>query len=274
MIKPKLFGYYVTTCMDIAPSEKMPLTMLLERNGISKTVDFVKCDKDTVFAIEGMTPYMKDKILEFMDEYELHFGMTDEEILAYQDGEYFKKHPDAEPHYGNGLEYASKTMASSDDGSEDTPPADNPPSDEPQDMSPEDSKARKSMYDAVMWLLERQSKLKSEVETHEKKLSALEKKHKHNRELMDIMEPYEWESTFHSAAILCMAAQSLLTKYMCSPDQRAHRAVRDAEALIKELRQNTMARDKESEPVREELTSRIREERKTLKELQDEISKL
>lgn len=255
MKNPKIFNYYVTTCMDLDSQAQLQMTMMLDKKGLSKTIDFVKASKETIFSMEGLTPYLKDTILDFMNEYELHFGMTDAEIAAYQNGESQPARYDftSESHNddGIGLEGYSPLM-----------------------RLEEIRKAQEEAVASATKKLEAEAQLKKEIDEHEKTLSALEKKDRFNRDLMEILNPYEWELTLHCAAIRCMAAQPCLFKLTRSSAERACRALQDAEALVEALRKNTIARDEDSKYAREAFTDKIREERKILKELNEKLSQL
>ena len=89
------FNYtYVYFGLDCPPSVMDDFKKILYANGIDRTDCLCRKTEEEIMGIEGLTPYMQKKLRDFMEKYDLKFGMTDDEILEYRDYDYFKSHPE------------------------------------------------------------------------------------------------------------------------------------------------------------------------------------
>ena len=94
-MKKEHFEYtYVNIGLDCPPSVKEAFKKILFANGIDKIDGLCRKTEEEVMRIEGLTPYMQKKLRDFMEKYDLKFGMTDDEIRDYIDYTYFESHPE------------------------------------------------------------------------------------------------------------------------------------------------------------------------------------
>ena len=80
-MKKQHFEYtYVFKGLDCPPSVEVTFKKILFANGIDRIDTLCRKTEEEVMCIDGLTPYMQKKLRDFMDQYDLKFGMTDDEI--------------------------------------------------------------------------------------------------------------------------------------------------------------------------------------------------
>jgi hypothetical protein len=214
--------------------------------------------------IEGLTPYMQKKLRDFMEKYDLKFGMTDDEILEYRDYDYFKSHPEEKALFYNDDEDAMdeifqadflKQMAKGRGKKADFETIEVDSIEELQEDTPEPSTEQENLI--VETSCDEDSMTEDEAR---EKLDELEREEFCNYDPYSYIKPDEWEITLHSAAIRFMASDSWLTRLFMSDEKRLVRALKNAKSLYESLRTDARQRGEKSSVIRKQ----CKEERKRI----------
>lgn len=243
---------YVSTELDCPPSVKDAFTKILDANGIDRIDGLCRKTEKEVMCIDGLTPYMQKKLHDFMDKYDLKFGMTDDEIREYIDYAYFESHPEERALYDGVDEEAMdeifhadflKQMAKGRGKKTNFEPIELDSIDEQQEVLIVETSCNKDSM--------------TEDESREK-MEELDREEFSNYDPYSYIKPDEWEITLHSAAIRFMASDSWLTKLFMSDEKRLKRALKNAKSLYDSLRTDARQRGEKSRSIRRQ----CREERK------------
>lgn len=254
-MKKEHFKYtYVSIGLDCPPSVRDALTKILYANDIDRIDVLCRKTEEEVMCIDGLTPYMQKKLRDFMDKYDLRFGMTDDEIREYIDYDYFESHPDEKALYDGVDEEAMdeifhadflKQMAKGRGEKTNFDPIELDSIDEQQEVLIVETSSEKDSM--------------TEDEAREK-LEELDRKEFCNYDPYSYIKPDEWEITLHSAAIRFMASDSWLTKLFMSDEKRLVRALKNAKSLYDSLRTDARQRGEKSRSIRKQ----CKEERKRI----------
>ena len=255
---------YVQLGIDCPPSVMDDFKKILYANNIDRIDRLCRKTEEEVMGIEGLTPYMQKKLRDFMEKYNLKFGMTDDEIREYIDYAYFKSHPEEKALYVTDNEVAMDEIFQADflkqmvkrrvkktyiepieEGSmEGQGEFKIEPSLDQEDIVVDDSSDEDSM---------------TEDEAREI-VDELDRKELYNYDPCSYFKPDEWEITLHSAAIRFMASDSWFTKLFMSDEKRLERAIKNAKSLYDSLRTDACQRGEKSRFIRKQ----CREERKRI----------
>ena len=259
------FNYtYVYFGLDCPPSVMDDFKKILYANGIDRTDCLCRKTEEEIMGIEGLTPYMQKKLRDFMEKYDLKFGMTDDEILEYRDYDYFKSHPEEKALFYNDDEDAMdemfqadflKQMAKGRGKKADFETIEVDSIEEQQEDTPEPSTEQENLI--VETSCDEDSMTEDEAR---EKLDELERKEFCNYDPYSYIKPDEWEITLHSAAIRFMASDSWLTRLFMSDEKRLVRALKNAKSLYESLRTDARQRGEKSMVIRKQ----CKEERKRI----------
>lgn len=254
-MKTKFYPYSsVIIGIKCPPSVTKQLQNILYREEVYTLEDFCQKTEKEFKEMKGMTPYMLLKINDFLKTYGLKYGMTKEEISAYQDQDYFSSHPEEkalvdapcveemervfEQDFLNNLPPEKKEKMEDENFNEtvDYLPIVDP--DEEQKKVAEESDEEKRL------LLE--DKAKARLEEIDKILFF-------NYDPSANIRAEEWEITIHSAAIRFMTHDSFLTKLFVSEEKRLSRAFKNAKKLYEMLREDASERGKQVQKINKDL---------------------
>ena len=250
--------------LDCPPSVKEAFKKILFANGIDKIDGLCRKTEEEVMRIEGLTPYMQKKLRDFMEKYDLKFGMTDDEIRDYIDYAYFESHPEEKALYDGVDEEAMdeifqadflKQMAKGRGKKINFEPIEVESIEEQQEDKPEPSTEQVNLI--VETSCDEDSMTEDEAR---EKLDELERKEFCNYDPYSYIKPDEWEITLHSAAIRFMASDSWLTRLFMSDEKRVVRALKNAKSLYESLRTDARQRGEKSSVIRKQ----CKEERKRI----------
>ena len=264
-MKKEHFEYtYVNIGLECPPSVKDQLTKILYANGIQRIDDLCRKTEEEVMRIEGLTPYMQKKLRDFMEKYDLKFGMTDDEIREYIDYSYYESHPE-EKALCDGVDEEAmdeifqadflKQMAKGRGKKINFEPIEVESIEEQQEDKPEPSTEQVNLI--VETSCDEDSMTEDEAR---EKLDELERKEFCNYDPYSYIKPDEWEITLHSAAIRFMASDSWLTRLFMSDEKRLVRALKNAKSLYESLRTDARQRGEKSMVIRKQ----CKEERKRI----------
>ena len=232
-MKKEHFEYtYVNIGLDCPPSVKEAFKKILFANGIDKIDGLCRKTEEEVMRIEGLTPYMQKKLRDFMEKYDLKFGMTDDEIRDYIDYAYFESHPEEKALYDGVDEEAMDEIFQA-------------------DFLKQMAKGRgkKINFEPIeVESIEEQQEDKPEPSTEQVNL------------IVETSCDEDWEITLHSAAIRFMASDSWLTRLFMSDEKRLVRALKNAKSLYESLRTDARQRGEKSMVIRKQ----CKEERKRI----------
>ena len=259
------FNYtYVYFGIDCTPSVMDDFKKILYANGIDRTDCLCRKTEEEIMGIEGLTPYMQKKLRDFMEKYDLKFGMTDDEILEYRDYDYFKSHPEEKALFYNDDEDAMdeifqadflKQMAKGRGKKADFETIELDSIEELQEDTPEPSTEQENLI--VETSCDEDSMTEDEAR---EKLDELDREEFCNYDPYSYIKPDEWEITLHSAAIRFMASDSWLTRLFMSDEKRLVRALKNAKSLYESLRTDARQRGEKSSVIRKQ----CKEERKRI----------
>lgn len=259
------FNYtYVYFGLDCPPSVMDDFKKILYANGIDRTDCLCRKTEEEIMGIEGLTPYMQKKLRDFMEKYDLKFGMTDDEILEYRDYDYFKSHPEEKALFYNDDEDAMdeifqadflKQMAKGRGKKADFETIELDSIEELQEDTPEPSTEQENLI--VETSCDEDSMTEDEAR---EKLDELDREEFCNYDPYSYIKPDEWEITLHSAAIRFMASDSWLTRLFMSDEKRLVRALKNAKSLYESLRTDARQRGEKSSVIRKQ----CKEERKRI----------
>lgn len=254
-MKKEHFEYtYVNIGLECPPSVKDEITKILYANGIQRIDGLCRKTEEEVMRIEGLTPYMQKKLCDFMDKYDLKFGMTDDEIREYIDYAYFESHPEEKALYDSDDEEAMDEVFQADFLKQMAKGRGEKPNyelievdsiEEQQEEIPEPSTELENLI--VETSCDEYSMTEDEAR---EKLEELDRKEFCNYDPYSYIKPDEWEITLHSAAIRFMASDSWLSRLFLSDEKRLKRALKNAKSLYDSLRTDARQRGEKSRSIR------------------------
>lgn len=269
MKQPYIMNGYISSRIEIAPSAKRQLEKILDEHKVDAIKEFVKLSEEDVLSMKGLTPYMKEKILQLLNDNELHLGMTDDDILEYQDEVYLQGHPEEKVSLD-----ADKAMKAAEERSERLSKIEEMLKHEllPKQVSvpthEEIEPIEVETYIPTEKTVDESESKKEECAAHQRLLDELSLQSVEFYEPRGMVSPDDWEVNFHCTVFHGFTRQPWYMKLFYSSEKRARKAVEEAEVLLNELRKNTKERSKAVKPIRETLKSKIAEEKNILHELQ------
>lgn len=261
-MKKEHFEYtYVNIGLDCPPSVKDEFSKILYANGIQRIDGLCRKTEEEVMRIEGLTPYMQKKLRDFMEKYDLRFGMTDDEIREYIDYSYYESHPEEKALYDGVDEEAMDEVFQADFLKQMAKRKGKNPDFEPIEVDAIDVQQEDVIVDNSC-----DEDSMTEDEARER-LDELDRKELCSYDPYSYFKPDEWEITLHSAAIRFMASDSWLTKLFMSDEKRLERALKNAKSLYDSLRTDARQRGEKARSIRKQ----CKEERKRILEKFPEI---
>ena len=258
---------YLSNRIEIAPSAKRQLEKILTEHKVDVIKDFVKLSEDDVLAMKGITPYMKDKILQYLNENELRLGMTDDDIMEYQDEAYLQSHPEEK----ESLDADKAVRAAEARNDQFSRFAEMLKYELSLKQVPTDEEivpiSEEEPHISLERIVDDSESKKEECAAHQRILDELFLQEQEFYEPRGMVRPDDWEINFQCMVFHGFSRQPLYMKLFYSPEKRAHIAVQEAEVLLKALRKNTRERSKAVKPMREMLKSKIEKEKNILREL-------
>jgi len=223
---------YISIGIECPPSIKKEVDSILTRHGIDRVEIFCSKSESEVMSIKELTPFMRKKIKDFMAQYDLKFGMTEQELKEYNDYEYFLRHPE------------EKLLVYEEDNDE-----------EKEIVFERDlfahlsSEKKEEMENVECFVIDDNGLPVSNREDKENsarnRLEELDRDLHFNYDPMSSVRPDDWEITLHSAAIRFMAQDPWFTKLFVSDEKRLTRAVRNAKKLYDLLRDEACHRSED-----------------------------
>lgn len=232
---------YVTWGIECPPTIKKELDNILTRHSIDRVEDLCRKSEKEIMSIKDLTPYMRKKLKDFMNHYDLKFGMTMEEMNEYKDREYFLLHPEEKSLMNDNEDEEEKEKVFE------------------QDVMAHISTDKKEEMEHVASITIGKDGMpvpephfcKIHEKDAPKRMDELERKLLFNYDPLVYLKPDEWEITFHSAAIRFMCHDTWLTKLFVSEEKRLKRAVNNAKKLYDMLRKDSSERSEKIRVLRE-----------------------
>ena len=245
---------YVFIGLDCPPSVEVTFKKILFANGIDRIDTLCRKTEEEVMCIDGLTPYMQKKLRDFMDKYDLKFGMTDDEIREYIDYTYFKSHPEEKALYDGVDEEAMDTIFQADFLKQMAKGGGKKSDFEPIQVDSVEGQQEELIVETSC------DEVPMTEDDAREKLDELDRKEFYNYDPCTYFKPDEWEITLHSAAIRFMASDSWLAKLFMSDEERLERALKNAKSLYDSLLTDARQRGEKSRSIRKQ----CKEERKRI----------
>ena len=267
---------WVINKMDIKPSIKSAIRKRLRFHRFWNIEDLCSKSEEELLQILDSDDKSLEVFKKYLRGYGLSLGMSEKDLLDYQDAEYYERHPeeksqiDTVPNEDAPLKALQEenlvvSVEEALDGSEEKAlydGVDGESIEEQQEDKPEPSTEQVNLI--VETSFDEDSMTEDEARD---KLDEINRKELYYYDPYEYFKPGDWEITLHSAAIRFMASDSWLTRLFMSDEKRLVRAIKNAKSLYESLCADAHQRGEKSRVIRKQ----CKEERKRILEKFPEI---